>query len=233
MSVYYSVIQCDSLEHHNNSTSSVTKIENAPLPKLLELAFGASLTTNYKYLRQLSNIMKNMKVSDLSVHILALMDRADFLTNHLESNLNIFIQLMKQIITTAKRIGQIDQLMVLKQNIISKMTQKSTKITKEGKGQMESKLGRLKLLLDQIPDSQKMEVEQKPKSILEIVKSYSTQNDQASKIEKEVLNALKMKSKKSQIIEVCQAIQHQPNYRNKSQIFHERKSFNSVQYRFY
>ena len=230
MSVYYSVIQCDSLEHHNNSTSSVTKIENAPLPKLLELAFGASLTTNYKYLRQLSHIMKNMKVSDLTIHILALMDRADFLTNHLESNLNIFIQLMKQIITTAKRIGQIDQLMVLKQKIISKMTQKSTK---EGKCQMGSKLERLKLLLDQIPDSQKMEVAQKPKSILEIVKSYSTQNDQASKIEKEVLNALRMKSKKSQIIEVCQAIQHQPNYRNKSQIFHERKSFNSVQYRFY
>ena len=104
--------------------------------------------------------MKNMKVSDLTVHILALMDRTDFLTNHLESNLNIFIQLMKQIITTAKRIGQIDQLMVLKQKIISKMTQKSTKMTKEGKGQMGSKLERLKLLLDQIPDSQKMEVEQ-------------------------------------------------------------------------
>ena len=162
--------------------------------------------------------MKNMKVSDLTVHILALMDRSDFLTNHLGSNLNIFIQLMKQIITTAKRIGQIDQVMVVKQKIMTKMTSDDTG---ERKGQMGSKLDRLKLLLDQIPDSQKMEVEQKPKSILEIVKSYSAGNDQASKIENEVLNALKMKSKKSQIIEVCQAIQHQPNYRNKSQIFHK------------
>ena len=172
-----------------------------------------------------------MKISDLTVHILALMDRTDFLANHLGSNLNIFIQMMKQIITTAKRIGQIDQLMVVKQKIISKMTSDDTKAG-ERKGQMGAKLERLKLLLDQIPDSQKMEIEQKPKSILEIVKSYSTENDQASKIEKEVLSALKMKSKKSQIIEVCQAIQHQPNYRNKSPIFDERKSLNSVQYRF-
>lgn len=82
------------------------------------------------------------------------------------------------------------------------------------------KLERLKLLLDQIPDSQKMEVEQKSKSILEIVKSYSTKNtNQPSAMEKEVLSALKMKSKKSQIIEVCQAIQHQPNYRNKLETF--------------
>lgn len=176
--------------------------------------------------------MKDMKISDLTVHILALMDRTDFLANHLGSNLNIFIQMMKQIITTAKRIGQIDQLMAVKQTIISKMTSNDTKAG-ERKSQMGAKLERLKLLLDQIPDSQKMVIEQKPKSILEIVKSYSTENDQASKIEKEVLSALKMKSKKSQIIEVCQAIQHQPNYRNKSQIFDERKSLNSVQYRFY
>ena len=151
-----------------------------------------------------------MKVNDLAVHILTLTDRNDFLTNHLGSNLNIFIQLMKQIITCAKRIGQIEHLLAVKQNIISKMPSVDTG----------AKMERLKLLLDQIPDSEKMEVEQKSKSILEIVKSYSNKTmGQPSDMEKEVLSALKMKSKKSQIIEVCQAIQHQPNYRNKSQTF--------------
>ena len=58
------------------------------------------------------------------------------------------------------------------------------------------KLERLKLLLDQIPDSQKMEVEQKSKSILEIVKSYSTKNtNQPSAMEKEVLSAHEARKK--------------------------------------
>lgn len=160
--------------------------------------------------------MKDMKVNDLTPIILNLTDSNDFLTNHLGSNLNIFIQLMKQIITTAKRIGRVEDLQSLKKKILSKMTLDDTNETTK-KGQM--KLERLKLLLCQIPDSHKMEVEQKSKSILEIVKSYSTENNQASKMEKEVLSALKMKSKKSQIIEVCQAIQHEQNYRNKSQTF--------------
>ena len=55
-------------------------------------------------------------------------------------------QRCKQIITTAKRIGQIDQVMVVKQKIMTKMTSDDTG---ERKGQMGSKLDRLKLLLDQ------------------------------------------------------------------------------------
>ena len=64
--------------------------------------------------------------------------------------MSIFIQLMKQIITTAKRIGQIEHLMAVKQKIMSKMTSTDTKES-ERKGQIGAKLDRLKLLLDQIP----------------------------------------------------------------------------------